>query len=83
MWHSCSATLSQKIEEMQELALRLLYDDSYSNYNSSLLKAERPTTEASPMRKLAIEVFKTLKPLNPDFMYAYIKKGSQSTRRKK
>ena len=34
VWHFCSAALSQKIEKIQERALRLLYNDSYSSYNS-------------------------------------------------
>ena len=34
------------------------------------------------LRKLAIEVFKTLKSLNPDFMHTYFQKCSHSARRK-
>ena len=82
VWHFCSATLSQKIEKMQEHALRLLYDDSYSSYNSLLLKAEQPTMEVSCLRRLVIKVFKTLNSLNPDFIYTYSKKGSHAARRK-
>ena len=33
-WHFCSPVLSQKIEKILERALRLLYNDSYSSYNS-------------------------------------------------
>ena len=38
--------------------------------------------EVSRLRRLAIENFKTLKSLNPDFMRTYFKKGSHSSRRK-
>ena len=39
--------------------------------------------EVSRSCRLAIEVFKTLKPLNPDFMHmTYFKKSSYSARRK-
>ena len=38
--------------------------------------------EVSRLWRLAIEVFKTLKSLNPDFMHIYFKKGSHSARRK-
>ena len=38
--------------------------------------------EVSRLRRLAIEVFKTLKSLNADFMHTYLRKGSHSTRRK-
>ena len=82
VWHFCSATFSQRIEKIQERALRVLHNDSYSSYNSLLLNAERPTMEVSRLRRLATEVFKTLKSLNPDLMCTYFKKGSHSARRK-
>ena len=83
VWHFCSTALSQKIEKIQERVLRLLYNDSYSSYNSLLLKAERRTMEVSRLQRLVIEVFKTLKSLNPDFTHTYSKKGSHSARKKK
>ena len=82
VWHFCSATLSQKIEKLQERALRLLYNDSYSSYNSLLLKTEQPAMEVSHLQRLASEVCKTLKSLNSDFMHNYFKKGSHSAGRK-
>ena len=82
MWHFSSAALSQEIEEVQERDLRLLYNDSFSSYNSLLIKEERPTMEVSCLRRLAIEVFKTLKSLNPDFVPTYFKKSSHSASRK-
>ena len=82
VWHFCSAALSQKLEKMQERALRLLYNANYSSYNSLLLKTERPTMEVSRLRRLEIKVFKTLKYLNADFMLTCFKKGSHSGRRK-
>ena len=77
-----SDALSQKIDKIPEHALGLLYNESYSDYCSLLLKTERPTMEVSRLRRLAIEVFKTLKSLNPDFMHTHFKKGSHSARRK-
>ena len=38
--------------------------------------------EVSCLSRLAIEIFKTLKSLNPDFMCTYFKKVSNSARRK-
>ena len=49
------AALSKKIKKIQERVLRLLYNDSYSSYNSLLVKAERPTIEVSFLRILAID----------------------------
>ena len=60
-WHLISAILSPKIEKVQERTLRLLYDDSFSRYNSSLSKAGWPIMEVSHLWKLATEVFKTIK----------------------
>ena len=77
VWH-----LEIEIETVQERALRLLYD-SYSRYNSLLLKAERPTMKASRLRRLSIEVFRTFNSLNPEFMRTYFKKGSHFATRKK
>ena len=82
MWHFSSAALSQEVEKVQERDLRLLYNDSFSSYNSLLIKEERPTMEVSRLRRLAIEVFKTLKSLNPDFVPTYFKKSSHSASRK-
>ena len=82
VWRFSSVALSQKIEKIQECVLRLLYNNSYSSYNSLLFKVEQPTMEVSRLRRLTIEVFKTLKSLNPDFMHTYFKKGSHSSRRK-
>ena len=59
----CSASLPQKKEKIQERALRLLYNDRFPRYSSLLLKAERHVMEVSRLRRLAIEVFKTLKSL--------------------
>ena len=56
----CSAALPQKIEKIQERALRLLFNDSNSSCNSLLLKAEQPTMEVDRLRRSTIEVFKTL-----------------------
>ena len=83
VWDFCSNALSQKTEKIQERALRLFYHDSYSSYSSLLLKAERPTIEVNRLRRFAIKVFKTLKPLNPDFMHTHFKKSSHSARKKK
>ena len=38
--------------------------------------------EVSRLWRLTVEVFKTLKSLNPDFMHTYFKKDSHSARAK-
>ena len=51
VWHFFSPVLSQKLDEIQERALRLLYNDSYFRYNSLLLTVERTTMEVSRLGK--------------------------------
>ena len=82
VWHFCSVASTRKIEKIQERALRLLYNDNFSTYNELLQKASKPTMEVNRMRKLAVEIFKTLNSLNPNYMKLHFKKGSYSTRRK-
>ena len=38
--------------------------------------------EVSRLRRLAIEIFESLKPLNPDFMHTSLKKGAHSAKKK-
>ena len=47
VWDFCPAPLAQKIEKIQERALRLFHNDRYPSYNSLLLKAEQSTMEVS------------------------------------
>ena len=39
MWHFCGKTNNQKLEKIQERALRILYNDYTSTYNELLDKA--------------------------------------------
>ena len=59
-----SPTSLQKIEKIQERANRSLYNDHRSSYSELLEKSERCTMH----RVLCIEIFKTLRHLNPSFM---------------
>ena len=69
VWDFSSAALSQKVEKAHERPLRLLYNDSFSIYNSLLSKSEWPTMKVSHLRKLAIEVFKLQ---NPQILRLYV-----------
>ena len=40
MWHFCSAKSTNKIEKIEERALRFLYNDHVSSYNDLLLKLQ-------------------------------------------
>ena len=74
--------LYKKIEKIQERALRFLYNDHRSSYIDLLSKSERCIMHVSRLRALCIEVFKTLKNLNPSFMHEIfiIKSSTYSSR---
>ena len=58
----------QKIEKLQECALRFLYNDHTSSYSDLLLNSDKCTMLISFLRGLCIEMFKTVEQLNPPFM---------------
>ena len=72
---------TNKIESIQKRALRLLYNDYTSTYDSLLAKANKPSMEIKRYRTLALEIFKTLNDLNPTYMQDLFYLRSSSARR--
>ena len=68
VWHFSSQKSQNKIEKIQERCLRILLNDFLSSYKTLLEKSGQPTMEVKRLRILAIEIYKTLNNLNPDFM---------------
>ena len=68
VWYFSSSKSLQNIDKLQESALRFLYNDHTSSYNKLLSKSEKCTIVISCQRALCIEIFKTVKNLNPSFM---------------
>ena len=68
VWHFCSSKSLNKIEKIQERALRLLQNDFTSDYSELLNKSGKPSMEVKRLRTLALEILKTLNNLNPDYM---------------
>ena len=68
---------TNKIESIQKRALRLLYNDYTSTYDSLLAKANKPSMELT----IALEVFKNLNVLNPTYMQDLFYLRSSSARR--
>ena len=60
---------TNKIESIQDRVLQLLYNDYTRTYHSLLAKANKPSMELKRYRTLALEIFKTLKILNPTYMH--------------
>ena len=68
-------------ESIQKRALRLLYNNYTSTYDSLLAKANKPSMEIKRYRTLALEIFKTLNDLNPTYMQDLFYLRSSSARR--
>ena len=72
---------TNKIEPIQKRALRLLYNNYTSNYDSLLAKANKPSMELKRYPTLALEVFKTPNVLNPTYMQDLFYLSFSSARR--
>ena len=78
MWYFSSAKSLQKIEQLQERALRFLHNDHISSYNDLLLQSDKCTMLVASQRILCIEIFKTVKQLNPPFMQSIFRLRSSN-----
>ena len=81
VWHFTSMTSTNRIEPIQKRALRLLYNDYTSNYDSLLAKANKPSMELKRYRTLALEMFQILNVWNPTYMQDPFYLRSSSARR--
>ena len=68
VWHFCSKADSRKMENIQERALRFVYNDMENDYPTLLEKSDRTTLYISRLRSLVIEVYKVLNGLSPEFL---------------
>ena len=68
VWLFCSKKLQDKQESIQKRALRFLYNDYESNYEHLLSMSNKPSIEVRKLRFLVVEIFKTIKYLNPSYM---------------
>ena len=68
IWHFCSAKFVRKIERIQKRALRILYNDFDSDYNTLPDKLGKCTMEVKRLRTLRLEILKTLNKLNSAFI---------------
>ena len=63
-----SAKSLNKIKSLQKRALRYLYSDYESPYDTLLVKSGKVTMNASRLRSLCIEICKSINSINPSFM---------------
>ena len=58
----------ENIEKIQERELRILYNEFTSDYNQLLNKSRKASMEVKLLSNLAIQIFKTLNYLKPEYM---------------
>ena len=68
VWYFSNSKSLQKIEQIQERALRFLYNDHTSSHNDLLVKTDKCKMLVAGQRILCIQIFKTVKQLIPPFM---------------
>jgi len=65
VWHFCGKKNNGKIEKNIERALRIAHQDYTSTYNELLDLTKSDTMLLSRLKNMTIDVFKSLKNLNP------------------
>ena len=78
VWYFSTSKQMQKIERIQERALRFIVNDYKLDYQYLLVESNNVTMEVKRMRSLCIEVFKTLNGLNPVYMSDIFKSNNSS-----
>ena len=66
--HFCGEKNTKKIEKIQERALRFIYRDYDSSYESLLMKSQLPSLKIRRLRAIALEAFKILNNLPPVYL---------------
>ena len=80
-WHFCYSKSLKKIEKIQQRVLWILYNDSTSDYNQLLNKSSKASMEVKRLGNLALEIFKTLNQLNPEYLKEIFHKTTNLTHR--
>ena len=77
-----SAKLLNKVESLQNRALRFLYEDCVSSYDDLLKKAGKETMKVNRSRSLCTEIYKLINNINPTYMNEIfkLKKTSRAVR---
>ena len=76
VWYFTSAKQINKIEKIQERALRYISDDYDSNYQQLLENNKFVSMEIKRKQTLCTEIFKTFNDLNPPYMKEFFQKYS-------
>ena len=77
-WIFCGKMNSDKLEKIQEKALRVVYKDFDSSYEDLLTKADMLSLSTYRLRFLAIEMFKCVNGQNPKYLNDLFTKKSMA-----
>ena len=78
VWYFTTAKQLQKIERIQERALRFITDYYTSTYEELLINMGMASMRVRQMQNLCIEIYKTLSNLNPEYMQELFERNSSS-----
>lgn len=67
-WHFCSATSTNKLEKIQERALRFINDDYSSSLRDLLTSTNTLPLHVRRLKQMACEVFKIVNGMSPHFI---------------
>ena len=68
VWMCHSRKMNNKINKIQERALRIVYEDANSTYKGLLKKDESVTIHEKNIKLLAIEIYKVINGISPEIM---------------
>ena len=72
-WHFCTEKNPQKIEKIQERALRFIYDDYTNSYNYLLEQSKLPSLKIRRLRAMALETYIIIYKTSPVFIHDIVK----------
>ena len=68
VWNFASSKSINRVEKIQERALRIINNDNISSYSTLLENHKKTTIKVKNLQILATEIFKTLQNINPSYI---------------
>ena len=78
IWHFCSKSNTEKLEKLQFRALRIVFNDYESSYDTLLKKVNSTTLHLNRLRLIASETFKCIHNLSPEYLQSLVKVKSST-----
>jgi len=77
-WHFCGEVFTKKLEKIQERALRFIYDDYNSDYETLLTKSKLPNLKLRRIRTMTLEIHKIIHKQGPTYLHDLVTLKSHS-----